>query len=318
MISDSPNTEDKLHAPILVTGAHRSGTTWVGKMLAASDEAIYISEPLNVLHRPGVLKTPVRHWYTYICDDNEDAYLPALREMLDFRYHTLREIAALRSLKDVGRMGRDWWSFLQGRVKHQRPLIKDPFAFFSAAWFARRFGCRVVITVRHPAGFVSSLKRLNWPFDLSDLLGQPLLMRDLLEPYRSQIEQIATVSEDAIKQNSLLWRLVYQTVQKFLTEHPDFIVVRHEDLSSDPENGFQTLYRQLNLNFTERARQIILASSGSENPKELSRRSVHSVRLDSRASLNSWKKRLSGEEINHIRQLTEDVATVFYPELGWD
>ena len=61
----------KIRRPILVTGGHRTGTTWVGKMLAASGEAAYISEPLNVLHRPGVMSTPVRHWYTYICPENE-------------------------------------------------------------------------------------------------------------------------------------------------------------------------------------------------------------------------------------------------------
>jgi LPS sulfotransferase NodH len=42
--------------PILVTGAHRSGTTWVGKILCASGEAAYISEPLNLWHRPGVMR----------------------------------------------------------------------------------------------------------------------------------------------------------------------------------------------------------------------------------------------------------------------
>jgi hypothetical protein len=45
-------------SPILVTGAHRTGTTWVGKMLAASPQVAYISEPLNVWHRPGVLRAP--------------------------------------------------------------------------------------------------------------------------------------------------------------------------------------------------------------------------------------------------------------------
>ncbi len=35
---------DTLH-PILVTGTHRSGTTWVGKMLAAGPSTAYISEP---------------------------------------------------------------------------------------------------------------------------------------------------------------------------------------------------------------------------------------------------------------------------------
>ena len=79
-------------APILVTGAHRTGTTWVGKMLTASGQAAYISEPLNVLHRPGVLRVPTSHWYTYICNDNEQAYLQPIQEMLGFRYHGLAEI----------------------------------------------------------------------------------------------------------------------------------------------------------------------------------------------------------------------------------
>jgi LPS sulfotransferase NodH len=60
-MADSPLT------PILVTGTHRSGTTWLGKMLAADASTAYISEPLNVLHRPGVLRAEVRHWYQYIC-----------------------------------------------------------------------------------------------------------------------------------------------------------------------------------------------------------------------------------------------------------
>ena len=59
---------------ILVTGAHRTGTTWVGQMLAAGGLA-YVSEPLNVLHRHGVMSAPVKHWYTYITSENEADYL---------------------------------------------------------------------------------------------------------------------------------------------------------------------------------------------------------------------------------------------------
>ena len=147
--------------PILVTGAHRTGTTWVGKMLSAGRGVAYISEPLNVWHRPSVLRAPVEKWYTYICAENEAAYMPAFREMLAFRYGLWREISSLRSRKDFLRMGRDFSIFLRGRLLRQRPLIKDPFAVFSAPWFAEQLGCRVVITVRHPAGFASSLKRLR-------------------------------------------------------------------------------------------------------------------------------------------------------------
>jgi hypothetical protein len=304
--------------PILVTGAHRSGTTWVGKMLAASNQAAYISEPLNVLHRSGVMITPTHFWYTYICSENETEYLPALQQTIHFHYHAWAEIRSLRSTKDVGRMGRDAWIFLQGRLKRQRPLLKDPFAVFSAPWFASRLGCRVVFTVRHPAGFVSSLKRLDWPFELHDLLNQPLLMRDHLEPYRAELEQLGSNQHDIIGQNSLLWRAVYQVVHRFVSENPTFIVVHHEDLSVDPEKGYRDLYHRLDLDFTDNAKQTILTSSGSENPKELTRRKVHSVQLDSRANVENWKHRLSKEEITRIRELTEDVAALYYPGIRWD
>ncbi len=311
--------------PILVAGAHRTGTTWVGKMLAAGPDVAYISEPLNVLHRPGVLAAPVAYWYEYICEQNEAAYLPALRQMLAFRYHPLAELRSLRSLHDAGRMGRDLGIFLRGRLTRQRPLLKDPFAIFAAPWFASRLGCRVVITVRHPAGFASSLKRLNWPFDFSHLLTQPLLL-DLfdqcgLASYRPEMERLASLPAaqgDILEQASLLWRLVYQVVDHYRRENPDFQIVRHEDLSLDPVPGYRALYAHLGLDFTPAVEQTILASSSSENPTELSRRKVHAVRLDSRANLYNWKKRLTPPEIQRIRALTENVAGRYYPDIGWE
>src|SRR5512138_4041354 len=189
--------------PILVTGAHRSGTTWVGKMLAADARTAYISEPLNVLHRPGVFRANVRCWYQYICEENENEYLPAFQELLEFDYYLWDEIRSLRSRKDFLRMGRDFLIFYNGLMRGQRALLKDPFAVFSTPWFARRLNCRIVITVRHPAAFASSLKRLNWLFDFQHLLDQPLLMRDHLESYRD--EMCAIKSDDVIGQAALLW-----------------------------------------------------------------------------------------------------------------
>lgn len=304
-------------APILVTGAHRTGTTWVGKMLTASGQAAYISEPLNIWHRPGVLSASTCYWYTYLSVENESKYLPGLLQTLQFRYHTLAELRSLRSFKDMGRMGRDWRIFLIGRLFHQRPLIKDPFAIFSAPWFYQRLGCQVVITVRHPGAFASSLKRLDWPFDLHDLLNQPLLMQDWLEPFRSEMEEMAKHQNDVIGQSCLLWRMVYQIVEKLKKDYPQFQVVRHEDLSVQPIDGYRALYTALGLSFTPHAEEEILSSSSSENPVELSKRAVHSVHLDSQANLHNWKRRLSPEEIARVRQLTEEVAARYYPDLDW-
>ena len=105
--------------PILVTGAHRTGTTWIGRMLAAEDGVAYISEPLNVLHRPGVFRAPVKYWYTYITPENEASFLPAFREVLEYDYHVLAELRSIRSRKDLLRMVRDFQSIIGRETREQ-------------------------------------------------------------------------------------------------------------------------------------------------------------------------------------------------------
>ncbi len=302
-------------APILVTGTHRSGTTWVGKMLAAAVATAYISEPLNVLHRPGVFRAKVDHWYQYICTENEAEYLPSFNELLEFDYHLLDEIRSLRSRRDFLRMGRDFLIFYNGLMRGQRLLLKDPFAVFSTPWFAERLQCKVVIVVRHPAAFASSLKRLDWPFDFQDLLDQPLLMRDHLEPFRAEMEAIE--KSDVIGQASLLWKMIYRAVHATRELNPGFMVVRHEDLARDPIPAYRALYTTLGLEFSPRVEKVILNSSSAANPRELSRRKVHAVKLDSRASVDNWKKRLTAEEIERIRKLTEEVSSLYYSDAEW-
>lgn len=311
-----------LNAPILVTGAHRTGTTWVGKMLVASGEAAYISEPLNVLHRPGVMRSPTRYWYTYICKDNEQEILAALQETLRLEYHPWLELKSIKSQKDLLRMGRDYRTFLLGKVRHQRPLLKDPFAVFSIPWFIERLKCQVVVTVRHPAAFASSLKRLDWPFQLQDLLDQPLLMRDWLEPFRADIQALMASEQnngapDILSRGSLLWNMIYSVIEQVRSRYPQVLVVRHEDLSMEPSAGFSRLYNELELHYSDQAQKTIIASSSSDNPKEVSSQNAYDVRLDSRANIQNWKKRLGSVEIDRVRQITQGIASIYYPDLAW-
>lgn len=310
----SPQKEDTSFQPILITGAHRSGTTWVGRMLTEPQVA-YISEPLNVLHRPGVLRAKVKYWYPYICEENESDYLAPFEELLDYRYHIWDEIRSIRFVKDFLRMGRDFKIFYDALEHGQRALLKDPFAVFSIPWFIKRFNFNVVVTVRHPAAFASSLKRLGWNFDFNDLLNQPLLMRDHLEGYRKQMQAIPV--DDVIGQASLLWTMIYHTVHTTRELVPHLLIVRHEDLSRDPIPSFRDLYTALDLDFTVQAEKRILNSTSSENPTELSRKKIHSVKLDSRASVENWKKRLTEEESKRIRAVTEEVCALYYPETAW-
>jgi len=70
----------------------------------------------------------------------------------------------------------------------------------------------------------------------------------------------------------------------------------------------------LDLEFTPRVEKIILNSSSSENPTELSRKKVHAVKLDSRTNIENWKKRLTLEEIARIRETTKDISLLYYSD----
>jgi hypothetical protein len=63
--------------------------------------------------------------------------------------------------------------------------------------------------------------------------------------------------------------------------------------------------------------KLILKSSSSENPGELSLKNTHSVKLDSAASIKNWKKRLEAEVIQRIRDITGETADFYYPGESW-
>src|SRR5947209_3701161 len=89
--------------PILVTGSHRSGTTWVGKMLAATPSVGYIHEPFNLTHRPGICTAKFPYWFTYINEENESLYLEPLKNTLEFRFDIGAELPAIQSFRHLNR-----------------------------------------------------------------------------------------------------------------------------------------------------------------------------------------------------------------------
>src|SRR5262249_23707256 len=116
--------------PILVTGSHRSGSTWVGKMLAAGGEGGDIREPVGGLHRRGVREAPIPYWFPYLCPENERPYLRPVRNMLAFRYANAAAIRTIRTPTDAAKAGNDALQFARYRRERRRPLLKDPIAVF--------------------------------------------------------------------------------------------------------------------------------------------------------------------------------------------
>jgi Sulfotransferase domain len=299
--------------PILLTGIPRSGTTWVARILTASGEVGHVNEPFNLAVSPGTLRVPAEHWYAYVTAQNEDRYLPALTRVLAFEYPLVRELRRCRSRTDVLHTLKWWRDFVRSRGR--RPLVKEPHAIFSAGWFAERLGSDVVVMLREPLAVVSSWKRLEWSFDFTNLLEQPLLMRDWLGPYEDEMADALSPDRDLVDRVALLWRVIYSVVAD--ERFPAVRLVRHEDLSRDPVRGYAELYEALGLTFTDTVAKAVEASSSSENPAETSVDRPHETQIDSRANLQNWRHRLSEDEIARIKAVTEETAALYYPELVW-
>jgi sulfotransferase family protein len=301
--------------PILVTGAHRSGTTWVGKMLALAPGTGYVHEPFSPLTAPGISSAPFGRFFTYVTPENAARYEPGLQRTLAFDYSVGRQLRAVRTPRDACHSAQDLAAFARARRARARPVVKDPIALFSAEWLAERFGMDVVVTVRHPAGFAASLLRLGWTHRFEDFLADDRLLRDRLRGFEDEIRTQAARPGDVLDQAILLWRICYRTVDGYRGRHPGWTFVRHEGLSRDPVPGFAGLYERVGLELTEAARRGIERASAPTNPTQA--RSKHSVRVHSRANLLAWRTSLSPAQIDRVREGTADVWPRFYSDEDW-
>jgi hypothetical protein len=308
-------TRQHRRRPILVTGSHRSGSTWVGRMLATSPIVAYLHEPFHMRHYPCSCGVPFRFWFQYICSDNgalfREHFKDAIRPSLGSKHRLASQPVGLKpELRRTARV-------LRENLLAPRSLIKEPLAFFSAEWLVSEFEADPIILIRHPGAFASSLRLKNWQFDFNQMLAQPLLMRDHLEPFRSEIEAAARRKPDILDQAVLLWRIIYRVALTYRERHPDWMFVRHEDLSRDPVHGFEDMFRHTRLSYTEENRGKVLRSSAEGNPSEAPGNVVHWLDRDSRRVAVAWKQRLTPQEITHIREGVEDVSSRYYAESDW-
>jgi len=85
---------------ILITGSHRSGTTWVGNILTAASKTANIHEPFNInpmLFNP----CSFEHWFQYIDESNEDTYYEKVRDVITYQYLLASALTKVGSARDV-------------------------------------------------------------------------------------------------------------------------------------------------------------------------------------------------------------------------
>lgn len=249
---------------IFISGAHRSGTTWVGKMLALAEGMNYLHEPFNLLVNPSVFSK----WFTYISEANGNEYLQFLADLFS------------------------------SKSTQNRLLIKDPIAVFSLEWLASHFPAHVIVMIRHPCGFTASLKRLNWTHDFRHFLDQPLLINDINSDLVDEISEEVKHPSNIIGQAILLWKLIYTRVKRYQESNPDWIFIRHEDICLNPLSLYEKLYASIGVPFSADIKEKIQSYSDSANP--VISKGYDNIKRHSSEMIDSWRNILSKKEIERV------------------
>ena len=309
---------------VLVTGSHRSGTTWVGKMLAAAPGMDYVHEPFNAdederFADPSV-GCKVKTWFLDASGAPEER---ALQQALNERFRRSTDawlnawhVCRARGVTSVRTPIRFAKHVALRTMSPQRVLMKDPIALFSAPWLHERFDMQVVCMIRSPLAFAGSLKKWDWTFDFDHLVRQQSLLSGRLSRYADELTDYAARPRDVVDQANLLWNCFHHVIQQYQSEYPGWCYVRYEDLAVDPVAGFRRLCERIDVDWTPELEQKIRESASAEGVAEADSPSFQ--KRDSRQALQTWRKRLTPEEIERVVEATGECAAAFYRWSGSD
>ena len=110
---------------------------------------------------------------------------------------------------------------------------------------------------------------------------------------------------------------MYTVVLNYQKQFGDWVYVRHEDLARDPISGYRALYERLGLKFARDHEEAILHFSKDTNPGEVPVSQIGEIRRNSKATITTWKKRLSEDEILRVKEGVWPVARHWYGDGDW-
>lgn len=305
-------TAAKSHKHILVTGPHRSGTTWVGKTIALHNSVRYVQEPFNVSRPNPELDLSLKIWFTHAPTSPQFKEITYAFDRLFRRnlFSVTRRLFSSLVKKEARSPGRSVRQTLSRYFLKPRILVKDPIAIFSAGWLYREYGLKMVCLTRSPLGFVGSLKKANWNYDFSDMLKQRAFLETRLKAHYPSIKFYAENPGDIIEHGCQLWKLFHHIILKYRDQHPTWYFVKYEEIAVDPINEFKKIFRYLNLEMNDVILSQIVKYTSSKNRSDTDTTAFGP--RNARGSLTTWKRRLTHEETDRILKVTAPVAKHFY------
>lgn len=295
--------------PILVTGSPRSGTTWVGKVIAMSPDVFPVYEPMNP-DAPHPL--PVASRFQVVTEDGPAALQRGLADLCQLGDAGFRLRRTARGLLEAGRAEHDLCGRLAAAALRDgasfsaasRALIKDPLALYAARWLATHYDAQLVLTCREPVGVVSSYLALGWRSDVAALLGHPIPNEDRALA-GALARRTADGPGDLVGDLILQWRVLTAKTLWLFGAVPNAILLSHQELCRAPHDVFEVVFDRLGLDYDDRIRQRV--SALTRGSRGAGRRGVqHDHHRDTSKLAEAARDRLTSSVISRIEAETGD------------
>lgn len=269
------NPEADPRKSILIAGTARSGTTWLGDIIASQLPSRVLFEPFNPDLVPEYRGF---HYFQYLRPGTAHP-----------------EFGAFARKVFTGALRNRWVDRQNERIHSQYRLIKEIRINLALKWLHDNFPeVPLLLLVRHPCAVVLSRMELGWATDrdIEPLLSQPDLVADHLTPYMALIQNATTDEE----KHAVIWS-VSNLVPLKQFQPNEIKIVYYENLCTRPALELPAIFAAIGQPYHASKNAVI------SRPSQTTR--VASAVVDGTDKISAWKKRLSAEQIENILQVVE-------------
>ncbi|MBZ8182196.1 sulfotransferase family protein [Oscillatoria salina] len=281
--------------PILVVGLPRTGTTWIASVLNTAAGIEYFHEPFNPIniHQSASHLRQAMMMRKYLAWEDEDE---------EFARYCRATFAG--ELPDNGYLYNYLgWIYKQFPQWHGRVLIKDVHCYLTLNWLKRQVNPLIVIVLRHPCAVAASWFRLYGKVSTFERsLFQPKLLDDYLQSFIPLLEQ----TQGFWQRIGAFWGASYYVMLQQQAQHPDWIVIQHEDFCRDPMMQYRQLFQKLQLNWTVATSEILEVST-----RKSSKDPYVPLRISAQEP-QKWEKELEPQQIAQVMEFANSFGIQFY------
>ena len=269
------NPNPDMGRSILVAGTARSGTTWLGDLIASQIPSRILFEPFN----PELVSDYRRfHYFQYMRPGTENPEFYAFAQKVftgDIRNH--------------------WIDRQNERMISKFRLVKEIRANLALKWLHDNFPeVPIIFIMRHPCAVVLSRMELGWAtdHDIEPFISQPQLVEDYLGPYLDLIRNAGNSEE----KHAVIWS-VSNIVPLKQFEAGELRIVYYENLCVQPEVELPAIFNAIGHSYDHALAEKM------DRPSQTTK--ATSAVVTGSHKVSHWKKALRPLQIEQILKVVE-------------